>query len=264
MINVEQLQIDPAISQTKIAEFIKNALKTSHQNGVVIAVSGGIDSAVALASSVKALGPDKVIAVTLPERDITPQTDVEDVMQLCEIFGVTCEHVEITPMLEVMRKNIPKFDPDDRVVYGNMKARLRMLLAYFYANKHKSMVIGTSNKTELYLGYFTKYGDGGVDIMPFADLYKCQVRTLGRHLGVPKCITEKPASARLWAGQDTEKDIGLPYDSMDLVVHTHLLGWESAKIAAETGVERRSVEGIISRIVANEHKRYPPAILRLS
>jgi NAD+ synthase len=126
------------------------------------------------------------------------------------------------------------------------------------------MVMGTSNKTELYLGYYTKYGDGGVDMMPFADLYKCQIRTLGRHLGVPKNITEKPASARLWAGQDTEKDIGLPYDGMDLIVHTYLLGWEPCKIAAETGVDQCNVEGIIARIAANEHKRRPPAILRLS
>ena len=126
------------------------------------------------------------------------------------------------------------------------------------------MVIGTSNKTELYLGFFTKYGDGGVDIMPFANLYKCQIRTLDRHLRVPKSITEKPASARLWAGQDTEKGIGLPYDSMDLIVHTHLLGWEPAKIAAEIGEDQRSVDGIIARIAANKHKRRSPAILRLS
>ncbi len=264
MITIEQLQIDPDRTLAKIATFIKNALKRAHQDGVIIAVSGGIDSAVALAASVRVLGPDKITALTLPERDITPQADVNDVMELCEAFEVTCEHVEITPMLHMMRKNIPKFDPDDRVVYGNMKARLRMLLAYYYANKRKSMVMGTSNKTELYLGYFTKYGDGGVDIMPFADLYKCQIRTLGRHLGVPKSITEKPASARLWAGQDTEKDIGLPYNSMDLIVHTHLLGWETAKIAAEIDIDQRSVEGIITRIAANKHKRRSPAILRLS
>ncbi len=100
--------------------------------------------------------------------------------------------------------------------------------------------------------------------MPLADLYKCQIRALGRHLGVPASITEKPASARLWPGQDTEKDLGLPYDSLDLVVHTHLQGWAPAKIAAETGVDANKVKEIIARIAANEHKRRPPAILRLS
>jgi len=124
--------------------------------------------------------------------------------------------------------------------------------------------MGTSNKTELYLGYFTKYGDGGVDFMSLADLYKCQIRALGRHLGVPASITEKPASARLWPGQDTEKDLGLTYDSLDLIVHTHLQGWAPAKIAAETGVDANKVKEITARIAANEHKRQPPAILRLS
>ncbi len=230
----------------------------------MVAVSGGIDSATALAASVKAFGPENVTALTLPERDITPNADVDDVIRLCETVGVTCEHVEITPMLHVMRENIPGFDPSDRIAYGNMKARLRMLLTYYFANTRRAMVMGTSNKTELYLGYYTKYGDGGVDIMPFADLYKCQIRALGRYLGVPTSITEKPASARLWLGQDTEKDLGLPYDSIDLIVHTHLKGWAPARIASETCVDQRSVEGIIARIAANEHKRTLPAILRLS
>jgi NAD+ synthase len=264
MIGIEQLNIDPQKTSEKISQFIQNAIKSAGLSGVVVAVSGGIDSATALAASVKAFGPENVTALTLPERDITPNTDVDDVICLCETVGVTCEHVEITPMLYVMRENILGFDPSDRIAYGNMKARLRMLLTYYFANTRRAMVMGTSNKTELYLGYYTKYGDGGVDIMPFADLYKCQIRALGRYLGVPTSITEKPASARLWLGQDTEKDLGLPYDSIDLIVHTHLKGWAPSRIASETGVDQRSVEGIIARIAANEHKRTLPAILRLS
>ncbi len=264
MITIKQLDIDPTETEKKIIEFIKNTLKKAHLTRSVVAVSGGIDSAVALAATVKALGPQNVTALTLPERDITPQSDVGDVMRLCETVGVTCERVDITPMLHVIREKIPKFDESNRVAYGNMKARLRMLLTYYHANIQGAMVMGTSNKTELYLGYYTKYGDGGVDIMPFADLYKCQIRTLGRHLGVPKSITEKPASARLWIGQDTEKELGLPYDSLDLIVYTRLKGWDVAKIASETGVPQHQVEGIIARIAANEHKRTTPAILRLS
>jgi NAD+ synthase len=264
MITIEQLTIDPKKTQVKIEDFIINILKTTRQERVIVAVSGGIDSAVALAASVKALGSEKVTALTLPERDITPKDDVEDVIRLCEALGVTCEYVEITPMLHVIREKISAFNPDDRVAYGNMKARLRMLLAYYYANTRRAIVMGTSNKTELYLGYYTKYGDGGVDVMPFADLYKCQIRALGRYLGVPANITEKPASARLWFGQDTEKDFGIAYDSLDLIVYTYLQGWAPTKIAAETGVVTEKVEGIVARITANEHKRLPPALLRLS
>jgi NAD+ synthase len=264
MITIKQLDIDPKNAETRVTEFIKNTVKQAGIERGVVAVSGGIDSAVTLAASVKALGTENVTAVTLPERDITPKTDIDDVMRLCEAFGVTCERVEITPMLHVMRENIPTFDPGDHVAYGNMKARLRMLLVYYYANTRRAIVMGTSNKTELYLGYYTKYGDGGVDVMPFADLYKCQIRALGRHLGVPESITEKPASARLWIGQDTEKDLGLPYDSLDLIVYTHLQGWTPSKIAAETGIDIEKIKGIVARITANEHKRLPPAILRLS
>ena len=264
MITTKQLDIDAAKTEKLVTEFIKNSIKQAHITRSVVAVSGGIDSAVALAATVKALGTKNVTALTLPERDITPQSDVDDVMHLCEGVGVTCEHIDITPMLHVIREKIPQFDESNRVAYGNMKARLRMLLTYYSANLQGAMVMGTSNKTELYLGYYTKYGDGGVDIMPFADLYKCQIRALGRHLGVPKSITEKPASARLWIGQDTEKDLGLPYDSLDLIVYTHLKGWDNAKIATETGVPKKQVDDIVARISANEHKRTSPAILRLS
>jgi NAD+ synthase len=264
MITTKQLEIDTAKTEKLVTEFIKNTLKTAHITRSVVAVSGGIDSAVALAATVKALGSQNVTALTLPERDITPQSDVDDVMRLCEAVGVTCERIDITPMLHVIREKIPKFDESNRVAYGNMKARLRMLLTYYHANLQGAVVMGTSNKTELYLGYYTKYGDGGVDIMPFADFYKCQIRALGRYLGVPKSITEKPASARLWIGQDTEKDLGLAYDLLDLIVHTHLKGWDNVKIAAETGVPKQQVDGLVARITANEHKRSLPAILRLS
>ncbi len=264
MITVEQLRIDPAETERKIIDFIKTQVKSAALDGVVVAVSGGIDSAVALAASVGALGRSHVTAITLPERDITPKSDVDDVMRLCEGLGVTCEQIEITPMLRVIRRSIPSYRPDDRVADGNTKARLRMLLTYYHANSRRSLVIGTSNKTELYLGYFTKYGDGGVDVMPFADLYKCQIRALGRHLGVPERIVNKPASARLWAGQETENDLGLPYDSLDLIVYAHLQGLPPAKIASETGVDKAQVEGILARIAASAHKRQPPAILRLS
>jgi len=264
MIDIKQLDINLDETEKLVTRFIRKSIKQAHLTKAVVAVSGGIDSAVTLASSVKAMGTENVTALTLPERDITPQGDVEDVMRLCEALGVTCERIEITPMLRVMRENVPAFDPSDRVANGNMKARLRMLFTYYYANVRRGMVMGTSNKTELYLGYYTKYGDGGVDVMPFADLYKCQIRALGRHLGVPGSITEKPASARLWIGQDTEKELGLPYDSLDLILYTHLRGWSPSKIAAETGVDQGSVEGVLARIAANEHKRTTPAILRLS
>jgi NAD+ synthase len=264
MINIDQLNIDPVKTTLQVTEFINKVLKSTNLKNVIVSVSGGIDSAVALSSSTKAIGPQNVIALTLPECDITPKEDVEDVMQLCEMIGVTCEQIEITNLLHVIRENIPEFDPTNRVAYGNMKARLRMLITYYYANIKKALVVGTSNKTELYLGYYTKYGDGGVDIMPLADLYKCQVRAIGMYLGLPDNIIRKPASARLWANQDTETELGISYDNLDLIVYAHTKGWSPSKIAAETGIKKSKIVEIVNRIAVNEHKRVTPAILRLS
>jgi len=264
MITSSHLRIEPEIISKKINDFIVYTIKNSHLNSAVIAVSGGIDSAVSLVTTVKALGRKNVLALTLPERDITPQQDLNDVIHLCEMLDVTCEQIEITPILDVMKKNITRFDPSKKVAFGNMKARTRMLLTYYYANLMNALVIGTGNKTELYLGYYTKYGDGGVDVMPFADLYKCQMRQLGRYLGIPASITEKPASARLWAGQLTENELGIPYDTLDLIVYAWSQGLSPPLISKEVGCDEETTRQVVSRIYANEHKRTLPLILRLS
>ena len=264
MITIAELSINPIAVEKKVEDFIKTSLKKAHLMRTVIAVSGGVDSAVALAATVGSLGSSKVSAITLPESDITPMADIKDVMQLCDRFKVTCEQVDITPMLHVIWRNIPTYDSEARVSNGNLKARLRMALTYYYANTRNALVIGTSNKTELHLGYFTKYGDGGVDIMPFADLYKCQVRQFGKHLDIPEGIVNKPASPRLWAGHETEKEIGLDYDSLDLIVYAHAEGLDNASVAEETGLPKAQVDRIISMITASEHKRRLPAILKLS
>jgi NAD+ synthase len=264
MITIAQLSIDPTPIAKKVGDFITRSVESAHLSGTVVAVSGGIDSAVALSATVKALGKSKVKAITLPESDITPPEDIEDVMYLCDSLHVTCERVDITPMLRVMWQNIPVYRSDARVPNGNLKARLRMALTYYYANSRNSLVIGTSNKTEFHLGYFTKYGDGGVDIMPLADLHKCQVRQLGKYLGVPEQIVNKPASPRLWAGHETEREIGLDYDSLDLIVYAHAKGLNNTRVAEETGLNRTQVDRIVSMIASSAHKRRLPAILKLS
>lgn len=264
MINIKQLAIDPFKTATLIENFIKDAIRSTQINGAVVAVSGGVDSATTLASTVRALGPEKVFAITLPERDITPDHDITDVIQLCKSLKVTCEQIEITPMLQIIYDKLHVYNKHSKIIRGNVKARLRMLIIYYYANALNSLVIGTSNKTELLLGYFTKFGDGAADILPLADLYKCQVRELGAFLNLPDSIVYKPASARLWIGQETEKELGFPYDKLDLIVYAYLKGFTISRIASEIGIEVGSVESIIKRIKSNEHKLNPPLALRLS
>lgn len=264
MHSITELKINCNIVEKKITNFISDQIKKAGVNGAVVSISGGIDSAVTMALTAKAIGASNVLALTLPERDVTPLEDVEDVISLCNMFSLTCEQVEITPILHVISKQIKNFNPENKIAFGNVKARLRMSLSYYYANLTNKMVIGTSNKTELYLGYFTKYGDGGVDIMPLSDLHKCQVKQLANYLKLPDRIIKKAPSARLWANQLTENELGLNYDLLDLIVYLSLKGYNSDEIAKELKISVESVDRIIRRIKSNEHKRSLPLILRLS
>ena len=247
-----------------ITEFIAENVKTAGLKGAVVAVSGGIDSAVALALTVKALGGDKVTAITLPDRDATPECDIMDVMQHCESLGVTCNTLDITPILHVMRDSLPLYDVTDRVAAGNVKSRVRMIVAYHYSNRLGRMVVGTSNKTELLTGFFTKHGDGGVDMVPLADLYKTQIRQLARHLNVPENIIKKPPSPGFFPGQTDEGELGIDYATLDLVLHSLEKGEDALRIAEDLNITFGQVEAIRKRRKANEHKRRPPLILRLT
>jgi NAD+ synthase len=213
---------------------------------------------------VKAIGNNMVKAVTMPERDITTPKDITDVMHLCHMYDVTCDTVEITPILHVIRDFLPLHDVDSKISYGNLKARIRMMIAYHYANNLNYMVIGSSNKTELLMGYFTKYGDGGVDLMPLADLYKTQIRQLAKYLDLPKSIITKAPSAGLWVGQTDEGELGIDYDTLDLILYGHKLGVNNEEIASHLGIENTLVNRIIERIETTVHKRKLPLILRLS
>ena len=263
MLNIASHRINTEKTTKKLASFISREIKRSGLNGALVAVSGGIDSAVALVLTVRALGPERVRALTLPERDITPARDIADVMSLVSSLGVTCDTVEITHVMSVMRETLPLYDSEDLVAFGNVKARVRMIIAYHYANSLGYMVIGTSNRTEWLTGYFTKYGDGGVDLMPLADLYKNQIRQLAVHLDIPESIIEKAPSGGLWPGQTDEGELGLDYDTLDLILSGMEVGMSEDEIAVELNVDTALVRGAFRRVKANEHKRRIPTVLRL-
>ena len=264
MISNRSLIIDVHAVAEKITGFIADQVQASGLRGAIVAVSGGIDSAVALSLTAKALGGDRVRAITMPERDITPEADITDVMRLAEVLDVTCDAVDITPMIRVMQSKLPLYDPSDQISSGNIRPRVRMVITYHYANILRSMVVGSTNRSEWLMGYFTKYGDGGADLMPLAGLYKTQIRQLARHLRIPKRIVEKTPTAGLWPGQSDEEEMGIKYDVLDLILY----GWERgnsvADIADTLGVDTTTVERVLERVRLNEHKRRLPLILRLS
>jgi NAD+ synthase len=212
---------------------------------------------------VRALGPKRVIALTLPERDITPHCDIIDVMQLADSYNVTCDMVEITPLLECLSQILPNYDPDDKISSGNLKARARMLITYYYANKNHAMIVGSTNRSEWMTGYFTKYGDGGVDLMPLADLYKNQIRQLAEYLVIPRNIITKIPTAGFWEGQSDEKELGVKYDTLDLILLGLERGMSDEEVSDALNEDIDLVKRIMVRVEANAHKRKIPTILKL-
>jgi NAD+ synthase len=201
----------------EIQKWIKNYINTAQVEGIVIGLSGGIDSSVTSSLCVKAIGKEKVIGLGLPCSSI-PQ-DLKDAEKVAKLLGIKFIQIELTSIYdEFIRVIEPLFQSTDMAI-ANLKPRLRMMTSYFVGQSFgKFLVAGTSNRTELAIGYFTKYGDGGVDFEPIGGLYKCEVREVAKLLNVPEEIIKKPPSAGLWEGQTDEDEIGLTYNVLDEII----------------------------------------------
>lgn len=249
----------------RITQFIDSYLRRCGAKGYVIGLSGGIDSSVTAKLLVEAVGSNKVFALIMPDNRTTPLQDVEDAKKLAKDLGIEFDVIEISRIVDTYLELAPFADPSYNISVGNLRARIRMTLLYLYANRFNYLVCGTGDKSELLLGYFTKYGDGGVDILPIGDVYKTQVRELGRRLGIPREIVEKPSSPRLWPGHMAEEELGIRYDVIDAVLYRYVdLGMDIDSIVEETGIDREVVLSIVRRVHRNEHKRKIPPIPRVS
>ena len=228
--------------EKRIEKFIKDTVKKAGARGIVIGLSGGLDSSLVAALCARALGPDRVLGVLMPSETNSPQ-DIDDARLVVGKLGIAHRIVPIKDVLEAFKMHLER---QDELATGNLSARARMCILYYYANTLGYLVVGTGNKSEISIGYFTKYGDGGCDLLPIGGLYKTQVRELAKSMGLPQRIIDRVPAAGLRPGQTDEGDIGMSYEQLDKVL--------SGK--AENIRIKRMVN-------ASEHKRRMPEICKL-
>jgi len=260
MITLPELNFEEVEKQ--IGLFLKNVLENSGSKGYVIGLSGGIDSTVALYLAKRNLGNEKLLALIMPEKDVTPEEDINDAINVCEELKIDYKIIEISKIKNEFIKSIDLIA--DKKTIGNLSPRIRMTILYYFANYFNYLVLGTGDKSELLIGYFTKYGDGGVDVLPLGDLYKTYVRKLGKYLGIPEKIVNKKSSPRLWKGHLAEEEIGISYEILDKILYGLVeLEYSIEKISEELNIEKDIIKKIKQRIIENEHKRRGPIICDL-
>lgn len=256
----EVLKIDCKQAESVIINFIKKTVEAAGAEGVVVGMSGGIDSSVISVLCVRALGPERVLGLIMPDLEITPKEDVEDAKTLAEKLGIRTHFIPINPVVDSFLKAV--HTEADRIVKGNVRARTRMIFNYFFANALGYLVVGTGDRSEILIGYFTKYGDGGVDFSPISHFYKTQVRQFATYLELPEEIINKPASPQLWIGQQATDEIPVDYDVLDLILHGLFdLKMTPKEVASKLEVPVVLVDEVRRRFEVSVHKRiYPPGI----
>ncbi len=257
------LELDYADIEKRIKRFIKNYVDNTGATGIVLGLSGGIDSATVAALSALAIEGDRVLGLMLPEKETFNQKDIDDATYVAKKFRLQTQMVEISPALEGFYGSIPIFNPLDRLCKGNIKARSRMIYLYYYANKLRRIVCGSSDKSETMMGYFTKWGDAAADISPIMDLYKTQVRKLAEYVGIPPDLANKPSTPALWPNQSAEGELGIKYETLDLILFGLERFMSPKEIAEQLDLEEAQVERIKRRWLGAEHKRRMPITPKL-
>ncbi|AEC51618.1 NAD synthetase [Pyrococcus sp. NA2] len=242
------------LNYDKVVERLVDFIRDVGKSGVVVGISGGVDSATVAYLATKALGRERVLGLIMPYFE---NKDVEDAKLVAESLGIGYKVINIRPIVDSFRENLNL--ELDRKALGNIMARTRMIILYAHANSLGRIVLGTSNRSEFLTGYFTKWGDGASDYAPLINLYKTEVWEIAKRIGVPERIVKKKPSAGLWEGQTDEDELGISYALLDEILWRLVdLGMEKEKIAKELNIPMSKVEHVEKLVKGSEHKRRLP------
>jgi NAD+ synthase len=254
------LSINPDLAHKILTGFIKSEITRAGFERAVVGLSGGIDSALSCVLAAEALGPENVLAVRMPYKASSSES-LEHAQMVIEQFQVRSETIEITDMVDPLIVRDPEMS---KVRKGNIMARARMIVLYDQSEAFGGLVVGTSNKTEILLGYSTLWGDSASALNPIGDLYKTQVRQLSRALKVPSVIVNKPPSADLWVGQTDEDELGFTYEDVDKLLYLLVDQRYNPQECVEAGFEQSFVEKVVMRIRNTQFKRMLSPVAKIS
>ncbi len=258
--NPQCLHLNYVLVEDILLAFIRNEISKVGFQSAVLGLSGGIDSAVVCELAARALGPENVLTVLMPYRTSSPES-VRHARMMVEKTGVLSEEVEISGVVDAFFEGMPEAG---RLRMGNVMARTRMLYLYDISARDSRLVIGTSNKTELLLGYGTLFGDMASAVNPIGDLYKTQIWGLARHLQLPEEIVSKTPSADLWEGQSDEEDLGFGYEEVDLLLYLMLERRMGRDAIIQEGIDEVFYDKVRKMVVRNQYKRMMPVIAKVS
>ena len=236
--------------------FIRSSVEEVGCEGLVIGLSGGLDSAVTTKLCVEAIGAEKILNVFMPSRG-TPAEDYKVTYSLSKEWGTEYRVIDIQPAVDALTAVLLS-DTEAPMERGNISARCRMIVMYNLAKKRNYIVVGTSNQSEIMMGYFTKFGDGACDITPLANMYKTEVRQMATFLDIPQPILDRPPSAGFWVGQTDEDEMGIVYEKLDVILYGLEQGRSDKAISTDTDVPIEKVKEIREEVRKMEHKRLLP------
>ncbi len=239
-----------------LRSFIRDCVKKTGCSGIVIGLSGGIDSAVVTKLAADTIDPAKILNVFMPSR-VTPAADYKTTKELSQIWGTEYKIVDVQPAVDALT-SVLLSDVQAPLERGNISARCRTIVLYNLAKKRNYLVAGTSNQSELMTGYFTKFGDGACDMTPLASTYKTEVKQIAAMIGIPQDIIDRPPSAGFWEGQTDESEMGISYEYLDAILYDMDLDFDDDEIAEDLGIPTDKVREIRDLVASMEHKRLPP------
>ncbi len=248
---------DYGLISNRIQNGLKQKIEETNVKGVILGLSGGIDSAV-IAYLCNNAVKDKTLAIIMPDSKISPESETSDAIKIVDKLGLDYKLLDINSIHKEFNMVL---EPEDRAL-GNLRARIRMNILYYYANLKNMIALGSSDKSEFNIGYFTKFGDGAADLLPIVSLYKTQVREMARYLEIDERIITKKSSQHLWPNHEAEHEIGLEYEQIDSILYCILDKKMSIEdTAKESQIDIKLIEKIYQMYENSEHKRVNPKIL---